>query len=59
MGPSSDDRHQIRAFISLLLAFIRRDTGKPWPREDFDPWSELTKERDGYEADAEADRHRL
>ena len=52
MGPSSDDRHQIRAFI-------RRDTGKPWPREDFDPRSELTKERDGYEADAEADRHRL
>ncbi len=46
-------------FISLLLAFIRRDTGKSWVREDFDPWSELTKERDGYEADAEADRHRL
>ena len=29
-----------------------------WVREDFDPWSELTKERDGYRADAEAERHR-
>ena len=42
-----------------LLAFIRRDTGKSWVREDFDEWSELTKERDGYRADAEAERHRL
>ena len=29
-----------------------------WVREDFDPWSELTKERDGARADAEADRRR-
>jgi len=28
-----------------------------WVREDFDEWSELTKERDGYRADAEAARH--
>ena len=32
---------------------------KSWVREDFDEWSELTKERDGYRADAEAERHRL
>ncbi len=31
---------------------------KDWVREDFDEWSELTKERDGYRADAEAERHR-
>tara|TARA_R100001530_G_scaffold40316_1_gene30997 strand:+ start:74 stop:400 length:327 start_codon:yes stop_codon:yes gene_type:complete len=29
-----------------------------WVREDFDPHSELTKERDGYRADAEAERRR-
>ena len=29
-----------------------------WVREDFDPWSELTKERDGYRADAEAEVRR-
>ena len=31
---------------------------RSWVREDFDEWSELTKERDGYRADAEAERHR-
>ena len=31
---------------------------KDWVHEDFDEWSELTKERDGYRADAEAERHR-
>ena len=31
---------------------------KDWGHEDFDEWSELTKERDGYRADAEAERHR-
>jgi len=31
---------------------------RSWVHEDFDEWSELTKERDGYEADAEAERHR-
>ena len=31
---------------------------KDWVHEDFDPHSELTKERDGYRADAEAERHR-
>ena len=29
-----------------------------WVREDFDEWSELTKERDAYRADAEAEWHR-
>ena len=33
--------------------------GQPgWVHEDFDEWSELTKERDAYRADAEAERHR-
>lgn len=31
---------------------------EPWPLESFDEWSELTKERDGDRADAEAERHR-
>ena len=31
---------------------------KDWVREDFDEWSELTKERDGARADAEAERRR-
>jgi len=31
---------------------------KSWVHEDFDPWSELTKERDGARADAEAEWHR-
>ena len=29
-----------------------------WVREDFDEWSELTKERDGARAEAEAERRR-
>ncbi len=29
-----------------------------WVLEDFDEWSELTKERDAYRADAEAEWHR-
>ena len=29
-----------------------------WVHEDFDEWSELTKERDAYRADAEAEWHR-
>ena len=29
-----------------------------WVHEDFDEWSELTKERDGARADAEAEWHR-
>ena len=29
-----------------------------WVHEDFDEWSELTKERDGYRADAEAEVRR-
>ena len=31
---------------------------EPWHLESFDEWSELTKERDGYRADAEAERRR-
>jgi hypothetical protein len=30
---------------------------EPWPLESFDPWSELTRERDGAEADAIAEQH--
>ena len=30
---------------------------KNWVHEDFDEWSELTKERDGNRADAEAEWH--
>ena len=30
---------------------------EPWPLESFDEWSELTKERDGAEADAIAEQH--
>ena len=29
-----------------------------WVLEDFDEWSELTKERDAYRAEAEAEWHR-
>ncbi len=37
----------------------RRFNGKPsWPGENFDEHSELTKERDGERADAEAARYR-
>ena len=31
---------------------------KDWVHEDFDEWSELTKERDGYREDAIAEMHR-
>ena len=31
---------------------------RSWVHEDFDEWSELTKERDGYREDAEAEYHR-
>ena len=31
---------------------------RSWAHEDFDEWSELTKERDGYRADAVAERRR-
>jgi hypothetical protein len=30
---------------------------EPWPLESFDEWSELTRERDGAEADAIAEQH--
>tara|TARA_R100001086_G_scaffold94570_1_gene47091 strand:- start:246 stop:500 length:255 start_codon:yes stop_codon:yes gene_type:complete len=30
---------------------------EPWPLESFDPWSELTRERDGYREDAIAEQH--
>ncbi len=36
----------------------RKKRDDDWVREDFDEWSELTKERDGYRADAEAERRR-
>jgi len=36
----------------------QKKKNQPWHREDFDPWSELTKERDGYREDDEADRRR-
>jgi len=29
---------------------------KDWVREDFDPWSELTRERDGYREDQEREQ---
>ena len=35
-----------------------RYSGGDWVLDDFDEWSELTKERDAYRADAEAERHR-
>ena len=35
----------------------RRLREEPWPLESFDEHSELTRERDGAEADAEAERH--
>ena len=53
--------------ISDLTITVPVNTVKPptvgskrgdWVHEDFDPHSELTKERDGYRADAEAERHR-
>ena len=31
---------------------------RDWVHEDFDEWSELTKERDAYRADAEAEWQR-
>ncbi len=36
----------------------RKQYGQSWPRENFDEHSELTKERDGERADAEAARYR-
>jgi hypothetical protein len=30
---------------------------EPWPLESFDEWSELTRERDGADADAIAEQH--
>ena len=36
----------------------RKKRDDDWVHEDFDEWSELTKERDGYRADAEAERRR-
>ena len=35
-----------------------RSMNADWVHEDFDEWSELTKERDAYRADAEAEWHR-
>jgi hypothetical protein len=35
-----------------------RYSGGDWVLDDFDEWSELTKERDAYRADAEAEWHR-
>ena len=37
---------------------LLRKVAADWVREDFDEWSELTKERDAYRADAEAERPR-
>jgi len=35
-----------------------RSMNADWVHEDFDEWSELTKERDAYRADAEAEWQR-
>ena len=37
---------------------VNRREKANWVREDFDEWSELTKERDGYREDAIAEMHR-
>jgi len=48
---------EILRLEGLNEADRRRLRQEPWPLEIFDEWSELTKERDGAEADAVAERH--
>ena len=49
--PAADDEN------TQIGGNIPPDEPRPWVREDFDEGSELTKERDGYLADAEAERY--
>ena len=48
---------EILRLEGLNEADRRRLRQEPWPLEIFDPWSELTRERDGAEADAIAEQH--
>jgi len=48
---------QSSATVSTNEADRRRLRQEPWPLEIFDEWSELTRERDGAEADAIAEQH--
>jgi hypothetical protein len=52
----ADARASIDKFDPITIFGIKAE--EPWPLESFDEWSELTKERDGDRADAEAERHR-
>ena len=48
---------EILRLEGLNEADRRRLREEPGPLEIFDPWSELTHERDGAEADAIAEQH--
>ena len=48
---------EILRLEGLNEADRRRLRQEPWPLESFDEWSELTRERDGAEADAIAEQH--
>ena len=48
---------EILRLEGLNEADRRRLRQEPWPLEIFDEWSELTRERDGAEADAIAEQH--
>ena len=48
----------LRATEEEIAAERAAEQAGDWVREDFDEWSELTKERDGARADAEAERRR-
>ena len=48
---------EILRLEGLNEADRRRLREEPWPLEIFDEWSELTRERDGAEADAIAEQH--
>tara|TARA_R100001086_G_scaffold227321_1_gene146379 strand:- start:28 stop:204 length:177 start_codon:yes stop_codon:yes gene_type:complete len=48
------DWTQVLALHLMKLENARKK--KDWVLEDFDEWSELTKERDGYRADMEAEQ---
>ena len=48
---------EILRLEGLNEADRRRLREEPWPLESFDEWSELTRERDGADADAIAEQH--
>lgn len=56
--PVCENRPRYRRFTRCERCGSRTSPKPSWVLEEFDEWSELTKERDGYRADAEAERYR-